>query len=152
MPTRHVTYMVLIVSLTIGCSPSEPFDYDLIIHGGTVFDGSGAPGVIADVGIRGDRIVAVGEVNGNAVRTINARDLYVTLGFIDMHSHSETFRLLNGGHGPSFAFQGFTTEIYGETVSMGPLGGQRRNELPDELLGTLQQVKNGSTYEMHTKL
>ena len=135
MPTRHVTFMVLIVSLTIGCSPSEPFDYDLVIRGGTVFDGSGAPGVVADVGIRGDRIVAVGNVNGNAVRTIDARDLYVTPGFIDMHSHSETFRLLNGGHGPSFAFQGFTTEIYGETVSMGPLGGQRRNELPDELLG-----------------
>ncbi len=127
--------MVLIVSLTIGCSPSEPFDYDLVIRGGTVFDGSGTPGVVADVGIRGDRIVAVGDVNGNAVRTINARDLYVTPGFIDMHSHSETFRLLNDGHGPSFAFQGFTTEIYGETGSMGPLGGQRRNELPDELLG-----------------
>jgi len=127
--------MVLIVSFTIGCSPSESFDYDLVIRGGTVFDGSGAPGVVADVGIRGDRIVAVGNVNGNAVRTIDARDLYVTPGFIDMHSHSETFRLLNDGHGPSFAFQGFTTEIYGETVSMGPLGGQRRNELPDELLG-----------------
>lgn len=135
MSTRHVTFMVLIVSLSIACSPPEPFDYDLIIRGGTVFDGSGAPGVIADIGIRGDRIVAVGDVNGNAARSINARDLYVTPGFIDMHSHSETFRLLNGGQGPSFAFQGFTTEIYGETVSMGPLGGQRRNELPDELLG-----------------
>jgi N-acyl-D-amino-acid deacylase len=106
MPTRHVTLMVLIVSLTIGCSPSEPFDYDLVIRGGTVFDGSGAPGVIADIGIRGDRIVAVGDVNGNAARSIDARDLYVTPGFIDMHSHSETFRLLNGGQGPSFAFQG----------------------------------------------
>ncbi|MCZ6888216.1 MAG: amidohydrolase family protein, partial [Gammaproteobacteria bacterium] len=79
--------------------------------------------------------MAVGNVNGNAAQTIDASDLYVTPGFIDMHSHSETFRLLNGGHGPSFALQGFTTEIYGETVSMGPLGGQRRNELPDELLG-----------------
>jgi len=99
MPTRHVAFIVLIASLTIGCSPSEPADYDLVIRGGTVFDGSGAPGVVADVGIRGDRIVAVGDVNGNAVRTINARDLYVTPGFIDMHSHSETFRLLNGGQG-----------------------------------------------------
>ena len=135
MLSRHVMFMVMIVGLTTGCSPSQSFDYDLVIRGGTVFDGSGTPGVVADVGIRGDRIVAVGNINGNAARTIDASDLYVTPGFIDMHSHSETFRLLNGGHGPSFALQGFTTEIYGETVSMGPLGGQRRNELPDELLG-----------------
>jgi N-acyl-D-amino-acid deacylase len=118
-----------------GCSPSQPVDYDLVIRGGTVFDGSGAPGVVADIGIQGDQIVAIGNVEGNAARTIDASDLYVAPGFIDMHSHSETFRMLNGGQGPSFAFQGFTTEIYGETVSMGPLGGGRRNELPDELLG-----------------
>ena len=114
---------------------SQLFDYDLLIRGGTVFDGSGNPGVIGDVGVRGDRIVAIGDINGRSARTIEASGLYVTPGFIDMHSHSESFRLLNGGQGPSFAFQGFTTEIYGETVSMGPLGGQRRNELPDELLG-----------------
>jgi N-acyl-D-amino-acid deacylase len=135
MQIRKVMIMVTVVGLTIGCSPSQPPDYDLVIRGGTVFDGSGTPGVLADVGIRGDRIVAVGDIEGRAARTIDAHDLYVTPGFIDMHSHSETFRLLNGGQGPSFAFQGFTTEIYGETVSMGPLGGERRNELPDELLG-----------------
>ena len=135
MLSRHVISMLTSVGLLLGCSPSQPIDYDLVIRGGTVFDGSGAPGVVADVGIRGDRIVAVGDVSGNAARVIDARDLYVAPGFIDMHSHSETFRLLNGGHGPSFAYQGFTTEVYGETVSMGPLGGQRRNELPDELLG-----------------
>jgi N-acyl-D-amino-acid deacylase len=135
MHTRHLTLSLIIVALIISCNQSQSFDYDLVIRGGTVFDGSGAPGAVGDVGVRGDRIVAVGDVNGTGVRTIDASGLYVTPGFIDMHSHSETFRLLNGGQGPSFAFQGFTTEIYGETVSMGPLGGQRRNELPDELLG-----------------
>jgi len=135
MHTRQLTLSLIIVALIISCNQSQSFDYDLVIRGGTVFDGSGAPGVVGDVGVRGDRIVAVGDVNGTGVRTIDASGLYVTPGFIDMHSHSETFRLLNGGQGPSFAFQGFTTEIYGETVSMGPLGGQRRNELPDELLG-----------------
>ena len=135
MHTRHLTLSLIIVALITSCNQSQSFDYDLVIRGGTVFDGSGAPGVVGDVGVRGDRIVAVGDVNGTGARTIDASGLYVTPGFIDMHSHSETFRLLNGGQGPSFAFQGFTTEIYGETVSMGPLGGQRRNELPDELLG-----------------
>ena len=135
MRRRHLTFSLIIVALTSSCSESEPVDYDLVIRGGTVFDGSGSPGVVGDVGINGDRIVAVGDINGTGARTIDASGLYVTPGFIDMHSHSETYRLLNGGQGPSFAFQGFTTEIYGETESMGPLGGLQLNELPDELLG-----------------
>jgi N-acyl-D-amino-acid deacylase len=135
MRMRHLILSLAIVALTSSCSESQPVDYDLVIRGGTVFDGSGSPGVIGDVGINGDRIVAVGEINGTGARTIDATGLYVTPGFIDMHSHSETYRLLNGGHGPSFAFQGFTTEIYGETESMGPIGGLQLNELPDELLG-----------------
>lgn len=135
MRTKLLTLTLIIVAMTTGCSKSQPADYDLVIRGGTIFDGSGSPGVVGDIGIRADRIIAVGEINGSGVRTIDASGLYVTPGFIDMHSHSETYRLLNGGHGPSFALQGFTTEIYGETESMGPLGGLHLNELPDELLG-----------------
>jgi N-acyl-D-amino-acid deacylase len=135
MQTKSLMLSLIIVALTTSCSESQPVDFDLVIRGGTVFDGSGSPGVVGDIGIRGDRIVAVGDIDGEGTRTIDATGLYVTPGFIDMHSHSETFRLLNGGQGPSFAFQGFTTEIYGETESMGPLGGLHLNELPDELLG-----------------
>ena len=135
MSARQRILTLLVVGLVTACGPAEAPDYDLVIRGGTVIDGSGSPGVIADVAIQGDRIFVVGEVSGSAARTIDASGLYVTPGFIDMHSHSETFRLLNGGHGPSFAMQGFTTEVYGETESMGPLGGMRENELPDELLG-----------------
>ena len=135
MNTRQLAHLAMVAGFIVGCSPPQQVDYDLVIRGGTVFDGTGAPGIVADLAIDGERIVAVGNVDGNADRTIDASGLYVTPGFIDMHSHSETFRLLNDGHGPSFAFQGFTTEVYGETVSMGPLGGRRRGELPDELLG-----------------
>ena len=141
MQPRFAILTVAVTGLLLGCGPSDPVtpadvaEYDVVIRGGTIFDGSGSSGVVADIAIEGDRIVAVGEINGDGARTIDATDLYVAPGFIDMHSHSETFRMLNGGHGPSFAYQGFTTEIYGETVSMGPLGGRRRNELPDELLG-----------------
>jgi N-acyl-D-amino-acid deacylase len=135
MLLRHLVYIALAAGMASGCSPSQPADYDLVIRGGTVFDGSGSPGVVADIAISDDRIVTIGDVPGSGSRTVDASGLYVAPGFIDMHSHSETFRLLNGGQGPSFAFQGFTTEIYGETVSMGPLGGKRSNELPDELLG-----------------
>ena len=132
---KKLILSLIIVTLISSCNKSQPFDYDLLIRGGTVFDGSGSPGIVGDIGVRGDRIVAIGDIKGRSGRTIEANGLYVTPGFIDMHSHSESFRLLNGGQGPSFAFQGFTTEIYGEDVSMGPLGGHRRNDLPDDLLG-----------------
>lgn len=135
MQAKHLICMATFAGLLSGCSPPPPVEYDLVIRGGTVFDGSGAPGVAADVAVNGERIVAIGDIAGNAARTIDASGLYVAPGFIDMHSHSETFRMLNGGQGPSFALQGFTTEIYGETESMGPLGGRRDNELPDALLG-----------------
>jgi len=126
---------VLFALLLVGCGNAGLPAYDLVIRGGTVFDGTGAEGRIADVAIVGDRIVEIGSITGEGKRTIDARDLYVAPGFIDMHSHSELPRLLNGGQGPSFAYQGLTTEIYGETVSMGPVGGLRENDLPDELLG-----------------
>jgi N-acyl-D-amino-acid deacylase len=107
--------------LGLACDTSE---YDVVIRGGTVIDGTGASRFEADVAIRGDRIVAVGDVGAPARMTIDAAGLIVAPGFIDMHSHSETSRL-TAGHGPSFSLQGITTEIYGETSSMGPLGGKR---------------------------
>ena len=128
------------LALAAGLPGCGPPDHDLVIRGGTVFDGTGAPGVAADVAINGDRIVAVGEVGGSAARTIDASGLFVAPGFIDMHSHSEVRRLLDGGQGPSFAYQGLTTEIYGETTSMGPRGGRIESTLPEELEGKWESL------------
>ena len=133
---KNCSVMIAFSMISIAaCGNVEAPAYDLVIRGGTVFDGTGAPGRIADIAIVGNHIVEVGMIDGKAARTINAEGLFVAPGFIDMHSHSEVPRLLNGGHGPSFAYQGLTTEIYGETESMGPIGGLRENDLPDELLG-----------------
>lgn len=104
--------------------------YDLVIRGGTVIDGTGKAGFIGDVAVRGDRIAAIGAVREKGTVTIEAKGLMVVPGFIDIHSHSEEARLIDG-HGPSFSLQGITTEIFGEASSMGPLGGkQHKDDLP----------------------
>ena len=62
-------------------------DYDLVIRGGEIHDGLGNPGVIGDVAIRGDRIVAVGQVAGTGTEEIDASGKIVTPGFVDVHTH-----------------------------------------------------------------
>jgi len=98
-------------------------EYDLVVRGGTVVDGSGAPGVAGDVAVRGDRIVAVGRVPGRGRAEIDARGLVVAPGFIDMHSHSD-YLLLEDGAAQSKIRQGVTTEVLGEESSGGPSKGK----------------------------
>jgi N-acyl-D-aspartate/D-glutamate deacylase len=98
-------------------------EYDLVVRGGTIIDGTGAPGVAGDVAVRGDRIVAVGSVPGRGAAEIDARGLVVAPGFIDMHSHSD-YLLLEDGAGQSKIRQGVTTEVLGEESSGGPSKGK----------------------------
>jgi N-acyl-D-aspartate/D-glutamate deacylase len=95
--------------------------YDLIVTGGIVYDGTGAPGRRADVAVRGDRIVAVGDLRGAAAaRTVDATGLAVAPGFINMLSWS-TDSLIVDGRSQGEIRQGVTTQIFGEGSSMGPL-------------------------------
>ena len=73
--------------------PTSPFD--LIIRGGTVYDGSGAPGIPADLAVTGDRIAAVGIVTGQGRTEIDATGLAVAPGFIDVHAHDDFAVLLD---------------------------------------------------------
>ncbi len=90
--------------------------FDLLIRGGTVVDGTGAPGRPADVGVLGDRILAVGDltgVDGNSSATvIDALGRVVTPGFIDPHGHSDGSLFLDGAL-TSHLRQGFTTQLSG---------------------------------------
>ena len=103
-------------------SPSPtPADFDAIIKDGTVYDGTGAEPKQADVAIRGDRIVGIGDFKAAKAKTmINAKGLAVAPGFINMLSWS-TVSLIQDGRSQSEIRQGVTTEIMGEGESMGPV-------------------------------
>lgn len=101
-----------------GGSADGPFD--LLIWDGRVIDGTGAPWFRADVAVTDGRIAAVGDLEGaDAARTIDAGELVVTPGFIDMHTHSE-LSLIRDGRGLSKIRQGVTTEVVGESSSVAP--------------------------------
>jgi N-acyl-D-amino-acid deacylase len=101
--------------------PAKHADFDLIIRNGEVIDGSGAPRVRADVGIRGDTIAEIGDLSKRtATTTIDAKDQVVTPGFIDLLGHSEGAVLID----PKLegkVRQGVTTEVTGEGHSPGPI-------------------------------
>jgi N-acyl-D-amino-acid deacylase len=102
------------------CSQPPHARYDVLITGGTVYDGSGGPGQRADVGITGDQIAAVGDLGGaQATMTVNAAGLAVAPGFVNMMSGDDSLRV--DGRSMSDIKQGVTTEIFGEGDSMGPL-------------------------------
>ena len=95
--------------------------FDLLIKGGTLYDGSGEKPRVTDVAIRGDRIVALGDFPADRARTvIDAKGLAVAPGFINMLSWS-TESLMEDGRSQSEIREGVTTEIMGEGFSMGPL-------------------------------
>ena len=103
--------------------------FDLILAGGTVYDGSGAPGYVGDVAVTGDRIAYVGpKAPGSAARMIDARGLAVAPGFVNLLSWSNE-ALLYDGLGQSALRQGVTLEVMGEGISMGPLTPAMREEM-----------------------
>ncbi|GJM30457.1 MAG: aminoacylase [Cyclobacteriaceae bacterium] len=119
----NILYITLAL-FVLSCSKQDSLpDYDLIIRNGTIIDGSGAPGFIGDMAVNGDRIVEIGNISGQGKEEIDASELVVSPGFIDIHSHSE-FTLLIDGKAESKIRQGVTTEVVGETYSPGPYTGK----------------------------
>jgi len=97
--------------------------FDLIVRGGRIVDGTGNPWFAGDVGIRGDRIAAVGQLTAaRARREIDARGLVVAPGFIDMHTHSDQ-PLLDDGNAESKVREGVTLDVIGESTTVAPRDG-----------------------------
>jgi len=105
--------------------------YDVIIRNGRIYDGSGENPFTGDVGIRGDKIVAIGNLAGaKAILEIDARGLAVAPGFINMLSWA-TDSLIEDGRSQSDLRQGVTLEVMGEGESMGPLNDEMKKGLRD---------------------
>jgi N-acyl-D-amino-acid deacylase len=122
----------LIPGLALAASPKT---YDLILRGGTIYDGSGGKPFVGDVAVNGDRIVAVGAVgdlgNARGKREVDARGLAVSPGFVNMLSWA-TESLLVDGRAQSDVRQGVTLEVMGEGGSMGPLNDAMKKETVEQ--------------------
>ena len=124
---RFLNSAVVLCALLAACSP--PPTYDLILRGGTIYDGSGDVSYNGDVAIDGDTIVAVGEIgNAQGRREIDVTGLAVAPGFINMLSWAVA-SLIEDGRSQSDIRQGVTLEVFGEGNSMGPLNDAMKAEM-----------------------
>jgi N-acyl-D-amino-acid deacylase len=105
--------------------------HDIVIRGGTILDGTGAPAVTGDVAIDGDKIAAVGGKAGPAKRVIDADGLLVTPGWVDVHTHYDGQATWDPVLAPS-SWHGVTTILFGNCgVGFAPVRKEHRNELID---------------------
>ena len=105
---------------------------DLVLRGGTIYDGSGGAPRVGDIAIAGDSLVAVGDARAwQGAREIDVRGRAVAPGFINMLSWA-TESLLEDGTAQSDIRQGVTLEVFGEGWSMGPLNDTMKQEVVDE--------------------
>ena len=118
--------IVVLLGLFLTCpvnsaEPGSSQSFDLVIANGHIIDGTGSPWYSGDVGIRDGKIAAIGNLSqADRKRTIDARNMVVAPGFIDMLGQSELTILLDPRL-PSKIYQGITTEITGEGDSPAPL-------------------------------
>ena len=119
---------LFVIILLVGCQHPTP-TYNIIIQGGTIYNGSGEAPFVADIGLIGDSIAAIGNLSAaQADITIDATAKAVAPGFINMLSWA-TYSLLEDGKSQSDIRQGVTLEIFGEGWSMGPLSDAMKEDV-----------------------
>src|SRR6266536_1330166 len=130
--TITLTTVVMLISSYVLTNKATPLkEYDVIIRNGRIIDGSGRAAYSADLGIRGDRIMSIGELSkASASRIIDATGLVVAPGFIDMLGQSETYVLIDD-RAMSKIMMGVTTELTGEGESIAPVNDRLIKEQQD---------------------
>ena len=119
MQKTDIAMIILVVLGLVACAPTP--EYDVVIRNGTIYDGSGEPGYVGHVYIKGDTIVSVGHEDlGRGTIEIDAAGLAVAPGFINVLIWA-TETLIEDGKSQSDIRQGVTLEVFGEGWSMGPL-------------------------------
>ncbi|HSS21486.1 MAG TPA: D-aminoacylase [Pyrinomonadaceae bacterium] len=125
-----LTIMILFSVVSENSTAATPA-FDLLIKNGLVIDGSGRPAYRADVAIKSDRIVRIGNLkNARATRVIEAKGMVVAPGFIDMLGQSETYLLIDP-RAMSKVMMGVTTEVTGEGESIAPVNDRLIKEQED---------------------
>lgn len=131
MAVRLSKFSAALAAAILAASCAKPpagQSFDVIIKGGEVYDGDGGPAVKEDIGVRADRIAAVGDLSGAEARVVvDASGLAVSPGFVNMLSWA-TESLIEDGRGESDIRQGVTLEVMGEGESMGPLTDAMKEE------------------------
>ncbi len=118
---RIAPTLLLAALLPFACTSTPPISYDIVLRGGSIYDGSGGPPFLGDLAITADRIVAIGDL-GSAVgdEEIDVAGLAVAPGFVNMLSWA-TDSLIVDGRSQGDIRQGVTLEVFGEGSSYGPL-------------------------------
>jgi N-acyl-D-aspartate/D-glutamate deacylase len=118
--TRWLAAPLLFLAASCGQLPGAGQGFDVLILNGTIYDGSGGAPFEGDIGIRADRIAAIGELDGATAKTvIDAKGKAVSPGFVNMLSWAVDSLIVNG-EGVSDLKQGVTLEVFGEGWSWGP--------------------------------
>src|SRR6266536_2269182 len=137
-------WALLLVSFFVAFGRAQAPAYDFLITNAHIVEGTGAPWFVGDIGIRGDRIAAIGDLHhATAEKRIDAAGLVASPGFIDVQGQSE-FNILVDGRAASKITQGVTTEITGEGTSIAPVN--------DRLIEDMRERarKYGVTLDWHS--
>ena len=134
IPSSALLALAALASLSCATAGIPPASgaFDVVIHGGTIYDGSGSPARVADIGVIGDQITAIGDLSTARGKTdIDASGMAVTPGFINMLSWA-TESLIQDGRSQGDIRQGVTLEVFGEGESMGPLTDTMRRQMIED--------------------
>jgi N-acyl-D-amino-acid deacylase len=134
---RYFLFFGVGLLIILACTKKPVQEYDVIIRGGNIFDGSGSPSFVGDIAINNDTIAAIGDLsNARSAKEIDAKGLAVAPGFINMLSWADR-SLLMDGRAVSDIKQGVTLEVFGEGWSPGPVKRKPTSKPVDSVWTTL---------------